>query len=232
MKAKDIVVSVPTSIAKACIGRTLVGSVALEVLDSCKKYQAERKVRRLEDFMYGLSESVKGMEASLNEEYLRKDDFLDVFENAARKVVNERSEQKREMFRNVLCSSFFAESCSYDKTDKYLRILEELDELEIKILVLLRNPRRYNAQSGNVIKDPNEGSHMWISRDFRIMDSFESLLRCGKDDIYDALETLVRYRLVIPKVAEIQLRTNGHPIDIFNNVLTEKGQDFIGFAIR
>ena len=103
----------------------VLGGTLTSVWSDIDAIQAKRKHERLEEFYLSLEMEVQKIKEQINESYINQPDFLDVFEQTARHIVNERKEEKRILFRNILLSSITAKECSYDKTEKYLRILEE-----------------------------------------------------------------------------------------------------------
>ena len=122
----------------------VLGGTLTSVWSDIDAIQAKRKHERLEEFYLSLEMEVQKIKEQINESYINQPDF-----------VNERKEEKRILFRNILLSSITAKECSYDKTEKYLRILEQMNGLELLILRILQNPSEFNRQNGEKIKDPN-----------------------------------------------------------------------------
>ena len=133
----------------------VLGGTLTSVWSDIDAIQAKRKHERLEEFYLSLEMEVQKIKEQINESYINQPDFLDVFEQTARHIVNERKEEKRILFRNILLSSITAKECSYDKTEKYLRRLEQMKGVELLILRILQNPSEFNRQNGEKIKDPN-----------------------------------------------------------------------------
>lgn len=214
-----------------------VGDTAIAVYDEIASLQATRKIQRLEEMYTALSTEIATMKDSINNNYINKLDFLDIFEKASHYIVNERCDEKRGMFRNILINSIISPNCTYDKTEKYMRILEKLDFIELKILAILNNPIQYNNTVGNPIKDPNRREAGVISYStswgpYKAMDILKRLLAEKVDDVEDAIPQLEQERLIYNRFHEFQLKTNGHPIETINDKLTEKGKDFVAFILR
>lgn len=169
--------------------------------------------------------------------YISKPDFLDIFELTARYIVNERTEEKRVLFRNIFLNSLTKKDCSYDKTEKYMRILEQMNSLDLLLLRIFSNPAKYNEQQGEIIKDPN-----WIRPGVRNMVQFSmvyevskmlhDLIKVPQDDISESLYFLEGNRLLVEKTGNYRVETNRHPIRILEDKLTTKGKDFIAFILR
>ena len=122
----------------------VLGGTLTSVWSDIEAIQAKRKHERLEEFYLALETEVQKIKEQINESYINQSDFLDVFEQTAKHIVNERREEKRVLFRNILLNSIIAKGCSYDKTEKYLRILEQMNNTELLLLKILKNPEVYN----------------------------------------------------------------------------------------
>lgn len=73
------------------------------------------------------------------------------------------------LFRNVFINSIIAKGCSYDKTEKYLRILEQMNCIELLLLKILKNPKVYNEKQGGIIKNPNERQSNAVYRSYILL---------------------------------------------------------------
>ncbi len=103
--AKDIVEASGKAFIKELTRLLPLGSTAVAVYDELQSKQIERKIQRLEEFYANLATTMKDHTEKINQEYVNKDDFLDVFEKATRYVVSERQEEKRQYFKNILVNS-------------------------------------------------------------------------------------------------------------------------------
>lgn len=160
----------------------VLGGTLASVWSDIEAIQAKRKHERLEEFYIALKEEIELLKDQITTVYISQPDFLDIFELTARYIINERTEEKRILFRNVFINSITRNDCTYDKTEKYLRILDQMSNLELFILRILSNPVRYNEQQGEIIKDPN-----WIRPGVRngiqysmVYEAFEMLCRLIK----------------------------------------------------
>jgi hypothetical protein len=224
--AKGIVAIIPT-----------LGGVLTSVWSDIEAVQAKRKQERLEEFYLSLKDEVEKIKEQINSSYVNQPDFLDIFELTAKHIVNERTEEKRILFKNIFINSIIEKDCSYDKTEKYLKILEQMNSLELLILRVLRKPVQFNEEQGEIIKDPN-----WIrpgvrngvqfSMTYHFLEMLSQLIKVSEEDTAEALSFLVSKKLVMEKTIGSSLQTNGHPIHTLEEKLTLKGQDFILFIIR
>lgn len=231
---KENILPAMKATAKSIAANLPVLNFAINFYEEKKAQAAQRKVLRLEEFYQTLSKRIVDIKEEINTEYVSKEDFADIFEQTATHIMNERIEDKRRCFQNVFENSMVASLCSYDKTEKYMRLLVDMSWLELKILSVLNNPSNYNEKVGNRIKDPNEGiQYMGFALStYSHVDLLVKLLDENPETIKDALYYLQSNRLIIEQSNAIRSQTNGHPIHILDNMLTPKGKDFVYFVLN
>lgn len=235
----------------------VLGGTLTSVWSDIEAVQAKRKQERLEEFYIALKDEIELLKGQLKTTYISQPDFLDIFELTARYIVNERTEEKRTLFRNILLNSISSKDCTYDKTEKYLRLLEQLNYLEILILRILINPQEYNLSRGYIIKPseqkkeiyplvddkfinrssiiPNiDDSHFSIKHSPQWM--LASLTNAPMSDVEDALYFLEQNRLIeenLAKYSSVPPQFTSHdPICGINNKLTKKAKDFLSFIMH
>lgn len=228
---KENILPAMKAIAKTAASYLPIINCAINFYEEKKSQVAQRKLKRLGDFCQSLSESLKKLESEINVDFIRKEEFEDIFEQTANNIMDEFREEKRRCFQNILTNSITANSCSYDKTEKYLRLLDNMGWLELKILGVLNNPSKFNEDRGNIVKEPNDG-YNYIGLGLSGQNSIDILIKLleeNKDDIIDALYYLETNRLIIEQSNAIRTQSGGNPIHILDNMLTPKGKDFVCF---
>lgn len=231
---KENILPAMKAIANTIAAYLPVLSFALNFYEEKKSQAAQRKILRLEEFYRILSEGIEDIKDEINADYVSKEDFADIFEQTAAHIMNERLEDKRRCFQNIFVNSMVASSCSYDKTEKYMRLLVDMSWLELRVLSVLNNPANYNEMVGNIIKDPNEGNYYmgFGLSSYNHIDLLVKLLDESQETIKDALYYLLSNRLIIEQSNAIRSQINGHPIHILDNMLTPKGKDFVCFVLN
>ncbi len=207
---------------------------ALNFYEEKKSQGVQRKVLRLEEFYHSLTERIADIKEQINNDYISRDDFADVFEQTANHIMNERLKEKRRCFQNIFVNSIVTSSCSYDKTEKYIRMLESMGWTELKVLAVLYNPSKFNENKGNIIKDSNDKTYfggIGLSG-LNSTDILTQLLNESKEEISDALSYLEANRLVHQQSNAIHTQSRGNPIHILDNLLTQKGRDFAHYVIQ
>lgn len=200
--------------------------------------QAERKHERLLQFYSDLDKEVVKIKENLNFEYISRTDFLDVFETNVKYIINERNSDKRELFKNILLNGMTDKTADYDKTEKYLKIVEEMSNFELLLLKVFVNPVKFNEDKGLIILNPNKLPNgvrnlITYTKKYTVIELLKELLpEFNKDDIVDALFFLERNRIVSENISNTSTTTNRNPIDLLKGRLTSKGKDFVLYILR
>lgn len=203
-----------------------IGAVTSVIAD----IQAKRKQDRLIEFMNTLRLDVDTLKNQINTKYTDKDDFLDVFETTIKYTINERSEEKRLYYKNILKNSIIDVKVDYDKTEKYLRIIDSMDELELLILKIFDNPIKYNQENGyNIVYKERIR--------FDQMPSATEVLRrllpqYSREDITIAWNDLESRWLINVSSTPPSTESILGPLDILENRLLKKGRDLVNFILK
>ena len=202
---------------------------AQDVYAQLEQIQAKRKVERISKFLEGVQLSISKMQDKLNEEYINKEDFTDIFEKTSRHIANERSENKRDFFKNILLNSMINKNSNYDKTERFFRILDLLDTEDMIILSILRAPSEYNRKNGMIIKDQINNSYQWSQRKVYAIEILCQLLQKEDDEVSESINMLYYNGLIKDRFLEKSLITNGNPIHVLDDSLTRMGIEFISY---
>jgi hypothetical protein len=238
---KEAVDDVTNSILKAIREDTVrkvfpyVGDVVVDSLKNFAALRSERKFKRVSDFLQSLAKEVNDIKDKINNDYISKNDFSDVCEETINYVANERNEDKRIYYKNVLLHSMSQKSCSYDKTEDYMRVLNQLDTLGLEILKVLIDPVKYNKEQGYPIKELSSqhvGLVFCYQLNYRFINILQKLMKQDEDTLLEELYFLKLNRLVVSDVESTNLTTNSNPILVLNNCLTKRGKDFVSFLVN
>ena len=227
--AKDNIGLIGKGVLMSILGSFPVGATAKEIYQEMQNRQVKRKIERLEEFYRTLDERISSVESKVNEEFVSKEDFQDVFEEATRYVVLERQSKKRELFKNILANSIIAKVCDYDKTERYFRLLDNLSELELNILAVLDSPEEYNKSHGMIIKDPYDNYYQHTWGEYRADGVLTQLLKIKIDDAQGAVTVLFSNGLIVENLLSRRMESNMNPVRVLDNLLTPRGRDFVRF---
>jgi len=138
--------------------------------------------------------------------------------------------QKREKFKNILVNSISLSDSDYDKTEKYLKILSDLSTQDLLLLQVLDNPQKYNESKGNIIPGNNSSNFVTHWKSIYMKELLEQLFPdIPISETEESALFLESHRLIVTNFMQHSLNTNGHPISLLDNRLTNKGKDFLKY---
>jgi hypothetical protein len=191
-----------------------IGSILSDTL-------ADRKEQRISELLSELKTEIDAQKESVNESFISKGDFLDIFEATVNKVANERSEQKRIAFRNILLTGILSTQYSYDDVEFQMRILEQLNQDHILLLRLFKTPKNF------VTEDKDSYKSNTLLRLFR-----QILPNWDVDYIFDSLNDLQNMRLIESITSNWQTMMTSVTLETLEGKLTSKGMTFVMFILR
>jgi hypothetical protein len=106
------------------------GAIASIIGDYC----SDRKEERLMEFLTNFRMEIEDKQEYIVREYIDSPDFLDVFENILRDIMNTRTEVKRNMLRNLLVNSCTIPFTQYDRTEEFQHLIDVLSPTSLMLL--------------------------------------------------------------------------------------------------
>jgi len=185
--------------------------------------QSIRKEKRFVEFINGLQEDIRNLSDHVNAEFVSKEDFLDIFEQTARKIVMTRQEAKRTAFRHILSNAILLSDVSYDEVEEFLSLVERFQEEHIFLLSILRDPMKYDEETGNR-----------VGKGGRTTTSISQIMRqllpgWNKDLILEVTTVLENERLIQHIISRYNMTLTDQGINHLVNTLTPKGMRFVEF---
>jgi len=186
--------------------------------------QSIRKEKRVLEFINGLREDLHNFSDRVNAEFVSKEDFLDIFEQTARKIVMTRQEAKRTAFRHILSNAILSSDVSYDEVEEFLSLVERFREEHIFLLSILQNPVKYDEETGNRV---GKGGGMATS----ISQIMGQLLPDWTENLILEVATVLENneRLVQNITSRYNTMLTDQGINHLVNTLTPKGIRFVEF---
>jgi hypothetical protein len=115
----------------------LLGGAISNVLSGLSQ---DRKMARVNEVLWSLAEDVKQFSTEA-EQFVKTEDFQELLEETLRRVHGERSEEKRRIYRDFLVGAIQSPGEPYDEQIRFLRVLEELQPDNIRVLrAVLQEP--------------------------------------------------------------------------------------------
>jgi len=99
------------------------------------------KIKRVTQFIKDVLAHVENLHSQESEDFVRTEDFADIFDKTAQAVADERYETKRKLFSNYILNNIADPEISYQLRLKCLRLLEDINTQHLDLLeALLRKP--------------------------------------------------------------------------------------------
>ena len=112
------------------------------------EYLLDYKFNRLKNIVRQLIDKVKEIEDSLDEDYLKTEEFSYYFEISLKKAMEEFEEEKRRYLIGFLIGTMENTQTNNAEKDFYLNLIDKLTPLQLKIIRLLNNPEKYFEDNG------------------------------------------------------------------------------------
>lgn len=93
--------------------------------------------------MDGVAQDLEALKVRISEEYVKSDEFSELVENTLLQAANERSEEKRLVYRDFLVGTIISPGEPYDDQIRFLKMLEDMQPDHVRVLrVMLQDPTR------------------------------------------------------------------------------------------
>lgn len=112
----------------------LIGGPVASILSSIS---GGRKEQRILEVIQGVSEDLRDFQSTAAEEYVKTEDFEELLENTLRIAAQERIEQKRRLFRNIVTRAIKHPGSDYEEQLRFVKTLEDLSLGHLVILLAL-----------------------------------------------------------------------------------------------
>ena len=103
-------------------------------------FSTGRKFERVRDALVEISENLMNFESKVSAEYVKTEDFEEILEKTLRQVGEERTEEKRRIYKDFLITAVKSPGESYEEQIRLLRTLEEIQPDHIRVLRAIRQP--------------------------------------------------------------------------------------------
>ena len=112
-----------------------------------------RKLGRVREVLEGLVVDLAEFKSEASEEYVRTEEFEDLLEQTLRRAAEERSAEKRRMYRLFLKDAIEIPGASYDDQIRLLRTFEGLQRDHLRVMkAISQEPERTPGTMGSPIQ--------------------------------------------------------------------------------
>jgi len=213
------------ALAQLFPGTAVIASLYSEVEADQKeqkiKQLIEIKEKRVLDVIDTMRIELEAHASLLNSDYVNSSDFYEIFISSVKKIADERNETKRIAFKNILLNGMFSQH-SYDDTEEYIRLLDQLSYKHVVLLKLFYSPKDFAKE--NNIGFPSGNTLQSVMR--KLLPSWE------QDVLFDNLFDLENMRLIDRLTGSLQVMMTSVTLDSLTGKLTSKGMTFVSNIIR
>jgi hypothetical protein len=125
----------------------LLGGAISNVLSGLSN---DRKLRRINEVLWAMSEELKDLSEE-SEKYVTTDEFQDLLDETLHKVYEERSEEKRHLYKDFLVDEIREPWGSWQEQHRFLRTLESVQPPHLAVLrALLAETEAQGTEDGDV----------------------------------------------------------------------------------
>lgn len=138
-------------IAKA--GLNLIPNVGGSLASLLGDIQSIRNEKRLRAFITQWSNDLATRIDKIQQDYVSREDFIDVFLNITEDSMKQRQEEKRTCLKNLLVNSITTPNTSYDLTEELQRLIDLLSVIHVKILKVFYEDKEHPRHEPKVDVD-------------------------------------------------------------------------------
>ena len=151
--------------------------------------------------------------------FVENEEFLDIFENLLIDILHQRTKEKRSYLRHLLINSITKQSATYDKTESFQRILNQVTVQHLLILSAFYDCREIHMQQ--LDKDLDE-----IMKCIK-----EKVDGLPEETIKELIRDLESLNLVNYFTHNQANRLSGAPMYGDHPYITEKGREFYRYIV-
>ncbi len=185
-------------------------------------YIPSSKFERLERFSAQVADDLNRLSERVRDDYLRTDEFAYMFENCLKGASANYQQEKLDSFRGLLVNSAIRTDISGDEREYFLKLVDTLTVLHIKILRFMFNPHDYCRATGIPIG--------------RITGGFEhfstvAIPNVNIEVIKSAFDDLYHNGLITNDKSIFGTMTHAQGLDLLENRVTDFGKRFISYCM-
>ena len=186
---------------------------------------SDRKEAKLTEFIENFKVEMEDkygsdkLDAAIVKSFVENEEFLDIFENLLIDILHQRTKEKRSYLRHLLINSITKQSATYDKTESFQRILNQVTVQHLLILSAFYDCREIHMQQ--LDKD----------LDVIMMCIKEKVDGLPEETIKELIRDLESLNLVNYFTHNQANRLSGAPMYGDHPYITEKGREFYRYIV-
>lgn len=173
-----------------------------------------RKLGRIREVLEGVAHDLEAQTSQASKEYVKTEDFEELLEKTLRQAAEERTEEKRKVYRRFLTEAIASPGEPYDEQVRFLRILEGIQVEHIRLLRALSQPPDQNP---GMMGSPSQTLN-------------ERLPDIPRERIADLVSQTNDLR--ITNLTSLQTMMTGRGAQDLRHSITPIGNRFIGYLLQ
>lgn len=110
-----------------------------------------RQNKRLNEFLLKIADDLKRLENHLHEEFMRTEEFQDLFEDIVSKAAEARQQAKLDALRAIFLNTILSDRPDYDEAAEVAALVDSFQERHVILLRILADPLRADREMGRPV---------------------------------------------------------------------------------
>lgn len=119
--------------------------------DIANEIIAKRQNRRLHAFLYDLATKWQSLSESINQDFIRTEEFHDLAEDIFSKAAETRQREKLEALKAIFLNTIISSKPNYDEAAEIAQLIDRWQPRHIIMLKILADPKTADMQMGEVV---------------------------------------------------------------------------------
>lgn len=143
--------SIETTLEVVAVGLEAVPLVG-GVLGSAISFALnKRKDQRIQDFVLGLVENVKRVTDQIDQDFVKKEDFINLTEEVIYRAGETWQKEKLDALKAIYINTIISDMPKYDEATEIIWLVHNLQPRHLVLLRILTNPRKADQEMRNPV---------------------------------------------------------------------------------
>ncbi len=135
----------------AAIALNAVPTIGGVLSDIANTFIKKRQNRRLNEFLVDLAKRLRQLEARVNSEFVRKEEFENLAEDIFSKAAETRQDEKLDAFKSIFLNTVISDRPSYNEAAEIADLVHRWQASHVILLKILADPLAADHELGNVV---------------------------------------------------------------------------------
>ncbi|MCB9334308.1 MAG: hypothetical protein H6574_24940 [Lewinellaceae bacterium] len=112
---------------------------------------SKRKDKRIQEFVLGLAEDLRKATEQINQEFVRKEEFVNLTEEVIHRAGETWQKEKLDALKAIYFNTLISNEPKYDEATEVIWLVTNLQPRHLALLKILADPRKVDQDMGNVV---------------------------------------------------------------------------------